>query len=331
MKNRLLLLLLVFPYTLLGQYIPDILGNGFESRVVDMPSDYDGKVVCTLIRKPLQESSKRAILYVHGYNDYFFQTEMANRLYNEGYNFYAVDLRKYGRSHLPNQSFFMVKELKEYFADIDTCISIIRSEGAVDVTLIGHSTGGLITGLYAHERRDALPVDRLIHNSPFYDFNESWFMENIAIPVVSFLGKYFPDLQISQGESTAYAESLLKQHHGEWLFDTNWKKPVNKYIPACWFRAIHMGHIALQKGLQIPCPVLVLRSDKSVYGKVWTPDFQMGDAVLSVLDIAKYAKGIAVSPPNQVVVPNGLHDLALSNHTARTLFYENVIRFIKEN
>ncbi len=38
------------------------------------------------------------VLYLHGRNDYFFQTEMADRLREAGTCVHALDMRKYGRS-----------------------------------------------------------------------------------------------------------------------------------------------------------------------------------------------------------------------------------------
>lgn len=44
----------------------------FEYRTLDFPADYDGPVAATLIRAsfPAQDT-RRAVLYVHGYIDYF--------------------------------------------------------------------------------------------------------------------------------------------------------------------------------------------------------------------------------------------------------------------
>ncbi|MEG8036484.1 hypothetical protein QP157_14580 [Sphingomonas sp. LR61] len=44
------------------------------------------------------------VLYVHGWSDYFFQREMAEHLEALGARFFALDLRKYGRSLLPHQT-----------------------------------------------------------------------------------------------------------------------------------------------------------------------------------------------------------------------------------
>ncbi len=127
-----------------AQYVPDELGKSFLKRTIQMPDDYEGKVVCTLIKRQNPKPTGRAILYVHGYNDYFFQVEMANRFTQAGYNFYAVDLRKYGRSLLKGQFPTNARNLNEYFADIDSSISLIKGEGNKQIFLIGHSTGGLI-------------------------------------------------------------------------------------------------------------------------------------------------------------------------------------------
>ena len=38
------------------------------------------------------------MLYLHGWNDYFFQTHLADAFAALGFDFYALDLRRYGRS-----------------------------------------------------------------------------------------------------------------------------------------------------------------------------------------------------------------------------------------
>ena len=82
-----------------AQYVPDVLGDGYLRRTFQMPDDYEGKVVCTLVKKPQLDSVKQAVLYIHGYNDYFFQKQLGDSVNAHGYNFYAMDLRKYGRSY----------------------------------------------------------------------------------------------------------------------------------------------------------------------------------------------------------------------------------------
>ena len=85
------------------QYVKDVLKNEFEQTTIFQPDDYEGKVTATLIRKKCETFSTKAILCIHGFNDYFFQEIIAEEFLNTGYHFYALDLRKYGRSILENQ------------------------------------------------------------------------------------------------------------------------------------------------------------------------------------------------------------------------------------
>ena len=131
------------------EYQPDILGTGYEKLTLNLADDYDGKVIATLVRKQAAQTTKKAVLYIHGFIDYFFQTEMAERFNQHGFDFYALDLRKYGRSIRPHQKYYNVHALSEYDAEIDQALTIIADEGHDALLLCGHSTGGLTTTLYA--------------------------------------------------------------------------------------------------------------------------------------------------------------------------------------
>ena len=79
----------------LYKYQTDILGENYQQLILDFADDYDGKVIATLVRKKAAQATKKAVLYIHGFSDYFFQTEMAEQFNQHGYDFYALDLRKY--------------------------------------------------------------------------------------------------------------------------------------------------------------------------------------------------------------------------------------------
>ena len=92
-------------------YQPDVLGEGYEQLKLSFPDDYEGTVCATLVRKKAPQNTQKAVLYIHGFIDYFFQTEMAEQFNQHGYDFYALDLRKYGRSHLSHQKYYNVHDL----------------------------------------------------------------------------------------------------------------------------------------------------------------------------------------------------------------------------
>ena len=64
------------------------------------------------------------MLYVHGYNDYFFQKHAADFYTGLGISFYALDLRKPGRSLLPHQTALPVPA--GVLPEIDAAVDIIK-------------------------------------------------------------------------------------------------------------------------------------------------------------------------------------------------------------
>lgn len=307
---------------------PDIL-EGYEARYVDQGEAFDGPCRSTIVRRIAAIPSKRAYLYIHGFNDYFFQKEMGEILNDSGYNFYAVDLRRYGRSKEPWQYPYDVRDLKEYFADIDSAISQIKRDGNTDITLSGHSTGGLTVTLYAAERGDAAPIDRLVTDSPFYEWNFSPFMRNVGAPLVGFLGKMFPEAKKKQGHCDGYAYSLLKEYEGEWTYNTDWKMIYSPPVTFGWVGAINSGQTRIQKKRDnIKVPILVMHSSRKIDGCNWTPEFQTGDCVLNPFEIERIGKKLGHE--RQVcAIDSGLHDLILSEPRARRAAYDTIFSFLR--
>lgn len=309
-------------------YQPDVLGGNYEQHTFVMPDDYHGKVVSTLVRCLVPDASHRAVLYVHGYNDYFSQDEMAQKFVENGYNFYAIDLRKYGRSLRDGQFEYEARDMSEYFADIDSALAVVRREGNEQVVLMGHSTGGLTTSLYCQAHREDAPVDALILNSPFFEWNFNALYRNVLIPAVAFIGKFFPDWGLPDATRISpYAKTLLKQYNGEWEFNTEWKKPMSRGERFGWIRAVDRGHDVVHNDMNLSIPVLLLRSDKTIRGKEWTPEFHTGDAVLDVEHISKYGCKIG-EQVTEVIIDDALHDVFLSRKDVREEAYKATFEWL---
>ena len=152
----------------------DVLGPDYEAIELPMGRDAEGEVVATLVRRRGAESgSRRAVLYLHGFVDYFFQTHLADFYVELGFDFYALDLRKYGRSLRPHQTPNFVESLTDYFPEIDEAVRIVRDvDGHGTLLLNGHSTGGLVAALWADRVKGKGLVDGLFLNSPFLDIDE---------------------------------------------------------------------------------------------------------------------------------------------------------------
>lgn len=334
MKFRLISFIIIYVFTTLfifgREWNVDILGNDFKYTTIEQPNDYSGKVVSTLIKKETIIKGDRAILYVHGYNDYFFQKEMADTFITHGYNFYAIDLRKYGRSILKDQTKFEARSLDEYFEDIDSALYIIEEDCINNVILIGHSTGGLISAYYLSSKKDHEGIIKtLILNSPFLEFNLNSFQKEYLVPLVSSFSGVFPNISIPQNSNDAYAQSLLRNYHGEWDYNTSWKLPLSPDVTSGWIGAIYKAQRKLQIDANINIPILLMRSDRSIYGEQWTSDFNRGDAVLNVDDISKYGRKLG-SNVNEVVVKEGLHDLVLSHKPIRDALYKYILNWLNK-
>lgn len=308
----------------------DIL-SGYEARYVNQGEAFDGPCRSTIVRLRGNKGVHKAFLYIHGFNDYFFQAEMGHRFVDSGYNFYAVDLRRYGRSMEPWQYPFNVRDMKEYFADIDSALVQIRSDGNTDITLGGHSTGGLTVLFFAAERGARVGVNRVVTDSPFLEWNFNATYRNVLIPVVSLWGRISPDTKIDQGHCDGYAYSLLKQYHGEWTYDTTWKMIYSPPVTASWIHAINntQGKL-LRNRHHIVVPILVMHSSRKVEGCSWTPAFAHGDAVLDPEMLQK--RGVKLGHnPVVATIHGGLHDLILSEKPVRDAAYDTIFKFIRNH
>lgn len=307
-----------------GSYHADIL-PGYSSREVEQGSDYHGQVVSTIIKRDTVVPGGRGVLYIHGFNDYFFQGQLGDTVVDHGWNFRAVDLRKYGRSLRSGQERFEARSLKEYFPDIDSAVVEMSRQGIDTIVIMAHSTGGLIASLYMDRDDAPAEVRGLILNSPFLAWRMSWFMRDIAVPAVSFLGRFWPGMKISQGASGTYAHSLLRQYAGEWDYDTTMKLIISPDVTAGWVRAIDRGQKYLRHhkyGIQVP--VLLMHSARTVSGS----EASSGDAVLNVDDISKYGHTLS-HDLTEVTIENGLHDLILSRREARDEVYRDIFKFLE--
>ncbi len=304
----------------------DHFGSGFEMRYVTQPDDYSGQVRCTVIRKQTPQKSEKAILYVHGFSDYFIQKEMAENFIENGYSFYAVDLRKYGRSLMPGQKMFQVRDMHEYFADINAAISIMENDGIGKIILMGHSTGGLTTSLYMSEKPSPL-IDALILNSPFLDWNLPPLMKKVVMPVVSVLGRYMPDVRVHQKPDKGYAETLSIDYGGEWDYRKDWKPDILPDPDMGWVRAIHTAQRDLSRG-KINVPVLLMHSAESVKKGDPKEKYYKADAILDVNAISKYGNRLG-KDVTEVSFIGGLHDLALSKKDIRKKMYQVMLDWLK--
>jgi alpha-beta hydrolase superfamily lysophospholipase len=306
-----------------AEWAPDLLGQGFAQLTLPLAGDDEGEVVATLVRHrprwtaaatgPLRDVD---VLYVHGWSDYFFQREEAEFWSRLGARFYALDLRKYGRSLRPWQTPGYANDLPVYDADIAAALSAMRQEAGGSrrrLVLMGHSTGGLTLALWA--ARNPGVASALVLNSPWLELQTgAWGRQAIA-PLVNVRARYDPLGSHPVVDLGFYTRA---QRELGTLPDApdGWRPERGFPTHPGWLNAIISGHATIAAGVDVGCPVLALLSTRSTPPVRWLPSMIASDSVLYVDDIARAALkvGALVTVGR---IDGGIHDVFLSAPSPR--------------
>lgn len=300
---------------------------GFEQSTLRGLDPADALAEPVLVRRRCAKPSTKAVLYIHGYVDYFFQTHLADFYNQHGLHFYALDLRSHGRALRPSQLPNYTGDIDEYLQDVDAAVQLVRGEEHIDWLLLnGHSTGGLVAALYAHRGPDRAAVNALFLNSPFLDMNLPAWQEWLLEPLLAAVGAWWPRLRLPT-MSGVYGQSLHVEHHGVWRYNTQWKPITGFPVYAGWLRAIHRAQAEVARGLAIQCPVLVLHAQRSAWPTQWHVDATCTDVVLDVADIQRLSPGLG--PQVEVcAIPDGIHDLTLSKPDPRQHAFQALLDWL---
>lgn len=305
--------------------IVDVLGEPYLAETLELPADDEGEVVATLVSRRAEAPSGRAVLHVHGFADYFFQTVAADYWVDRGYDFYALDLRKHGRSLRTHQTPNFVTDLGDYYPELDEAFRrVTERDGHTEVVVSAHSTGGLIAPLWAHDRGHRLAG--MVLNAPWLDLQGSLLLRTAGTKAIDQIGLRRPYLSIPREVSGLYTRSLHRDHNGEWDFDLAWKPLQSWPVYAGWLRAVRRGHARVHRGLDVQAPVLVITSAASGHAKEYDETVAGHDMVLDVEQIRKWAHKLAGSV-TLARVPGALHDVTLSREPVRTQVFEEITRW----
>jgi alpha-beta hydrolase superfamily lysophospholipase len=320
----------------------DVLGRPFERLTLPLPPDDEGEVVATLVRVLPQRSVWRSlldeplplrdvdVLYVHGWSDYFFQTRLARFFAARGARFYALDLRKYGRSLRPGQTPGYIGDLGDYDADIGAALLAMGREedgaGERRLVLLGHSTGGLTLSLWAS--RHPAAASAVILNSPWLEFQLSAALRAAITPVLDIHSRRRPLDLWPQVDAGFYARAQAEAADADdpVRVDLAWRPERSMPVHVGWMRAIVAGHAAVARGLDIPAPVCVLLSARSVVPARWDDELTRADTVLVVDDIARAALRLGPSVTVERI-DGALHDVFLSRREPRNVAYARLERW----
>jgi alpha-beta hydrolase superfamily lysophospholipase len=313
---------------------PDIL-PGYECRDLPLPDaeivagDAEGPLSATLVRRCGRRREK-VVLYLHGWNDYFFQTHLGDFFAELGYDFYAIDLRRYGRSLREGQLQGYITTLSHYTEELDAAVAIINDDAPGErpeqLIVSGHSTGGLIAALWVADRPGA--ADGVILNSPWLELQGSAMIRAVGTPVLQALAsRGMATTAIPMTGTDFYSRVLRADRDGEWTYNQAWKGSPGPPILIGWIRAIRQGHARVAAGLGIEVPILVMTSARTLFRRRWTPELAEADTVLDVDQIANRAQRLG-RHVTLVRFEGGVHDLVLSAKPVREAVFAEMKAWI---
>lgn len=332
----------------------DVLGNGFECTDIDLGTDSEGPLVATLVRSRPDARSwitrmfhgKRRlegarVLYVHGWSDYFFQRELAAFWTNQGATFYALDLRKYGRSLREGQTPGYIEDLGDYHEEIDAALEIMRVDAGEPAAapindpgvpgrrliLMGHSTGGLVLSLWAAQHPGG--CDALVLNSPWLEFQLASTGRHLLKPLLELGARVNARDILPQIDNGFYSRAQREvAAPGEYdTLNTQWRPERSHAVLTGWLRAVIAGHARVSQGLDIDAPIAMMLSARSALTLRWSDEFTRADSVLEVDAVAR--AGLKLGPEVTTMrIDGGLHDLFLSAPQPRAAAYAALDRWM---
>lgn len=304
----------------------DVLGEPWVARNLPLrPSPAYGPHPYAVLVSQRTTPNRRAVLYLHGFTDYFFQAQHAQRWIDAGIDFYALDMRLSGRAIGDHPRPSDVRDLRDLDEEIGAALAIIRDEGHEKVLILGHSTGGLLATSWA----DRFPetVDAIVLNSPWLELNEGWFLRVVATRGIHLLSPWLPSMPVGRLDP-GYGRYLHASVGGAWEYDLAWKPIAGFPARAGFISSVRRTQAAVGRGLDVGVPVLVCCSERS--GPAKNPPREDLEAADCVLDVAHMIERAPLLGPDVTVVevPGGVHDLALSAPEPRETYESTMLAWV---
>ena len=321
---------------------PDHLLDRYEVLALPLGPDPDGEdpITATLVRKAGPEPAVHgAVLYIHGFTDYFFHEPLADFFHERGYAFYALDLRKCGRSLQPQHTAHFTTDLRQYDEELGHALEVVIDEtraagGPQRVIVAAHSTGGLITSLWLDRLRSGSPdlhaaVCGLLLNSPWFDLQGSPILRTLPVSLLlRGLAAVGPKAVLPQELSDGYGRSIHETTGGEWAFDLALKPMGGFPVTFGFLNAVRRGHARLHRGVDVGVPSLVLRSDKTLFNRAQPGSVDDADVVLDVRHMSRWS-GCLGDRVAVVPIADARHDVVLSVPHAREHAYREIDNWLQ--
>ena len=325
---------------------PDVLGAGFEQLELPLGADDEGDVVATLVRhgpRAARDSRGRGSAGAARHPEptcstctggaTTSSTPSSPRFWTgAGARFFALDLRKYGRSLRAGQTPGYVTDLAAYDADIEAALTAM-GQGRADAagpararsSCVGHSTGGLTLSLWA--ARNPGRAAALVLNSPWLEFQLSGIGREAIAPVIGFRARVDPMGPLPNVDLGFYTRSIAKELDGEWEYDHEWRPDRGFPVAPGVAHRDPRGHATIAKGIDVGAPVLTLLSARSTLLPRW--DAAMLTSRHRARRRRHRATSLDLAPEVTVArIDGALHDVFLSREPARAAAYAAITHWL---
>lgn len=344
------------------QWQDDDVIAGYQRRTVVLGQDSEGDSIATFIRKapasddadekrhgrclrklwartrttvfhtPERRPRPKAIMYIHGWNDYFYRRHVSEYWESLGVRFYAVDLRRYGRSLRSGEISGYIDDLHEYRAELNALHDLIVEEQGPDVRImvVGHSQGGLIASLWMNTDHPT-HVTAMALNSPWLELQGNRMLRIISTPVLKGLLLRGAHSALPIPDPGFYQRTILRKLGGQWDYDAYPFSDEQQFLPrAGWLEAIYRAQAEIAGGLDIQVPVLVSTSDRTMLQLTWDERMRESDSVLDVIAIREAALKLG-DLVTIATIHQGIHDLTMSYPRPRRRYFAMVTRWAAQN
>lgn len=296
--------------------VVDMLGSGYTREDIVASDRYNSRMPATLVRHAVP-NARSAVLWLHGFSDYFFHTHVAEFFAEQQIELFALDLHRYGRSLRPGLIPNFATAVEDYYGEITQAICRIRGTyGHEHIVGMGHSTGGMIWANYAHDHRGLGRVNGLVLNSPWFEFQGNKTVHAVTTQLVTAMNRIDPLLQLKYPRVGIHGMSMHASWYGEWYYDLTLKPILSEPVRVGWILAMQRGHAKVQQGMNLDVPVLILHSDKSKRFTTYQDEARSVDVVLDVESMRQFGPGLGVDVTLSEI-PGATHDVTLSPLPAR--------------